>query len=151
MERPGGDAAQAVTGFLRGAGLPCRTVAPGEWGLVVEDVGGAPLEVGLRLSDGLLRAQAWVAPPGTADPHVLLHRNRLAPLARYAHSGAGDVHVHADIPASALDDALLDRLLVALVQAAEVARSGLGGAPTTPARRGGAQAAWRRDWSRYLR
>jgi hypothetical protein len=129
MERPGGNAAQAVTGFLRGTGLPCRTAAPGEWGLVVDDVGGAPLEVGLRLSDGLLCAQAWVAPAGSADPHLLLHRNRLTPLTRYAHSGAGDVHVHADIPAAALDDALLDRLLVALVQAAEVARSGSAGGP----------------------
>jgi hypothetical protein len=112
-----------VTAFLQRTGATFRTVADGEWGLVLDDVGGRPLEVGLRLADGLLRAQAWVAPAGTLDPHLLLHRNRLSTLVRYAESLAGDVHVHAEVPAAALDDATLDRMLGVLVEAAAVVRA----------------------------
>jgi hypothetical protein len=112
-----------VTAFLQQAPMAFREVSDGEWGVRIEDVAGAPLEIGLRLDDGLLRAQAWVAPAGTLDPQVLLHRNRLRPLVRYAHSSAGEVHVHGDVPAVAVDDEVLDRLLVALVEAVEVARS----------------------------
>jgi hypothetical protein len=118
-----GNAAQAVTAFLQRAPVAFREVSESEWGVRVEDVAGAPLEIGLRLDDGLLRAQAWVAPAGTLDPRVLLHRNRLRPLVRYAHSSSGEVHVHGDVPAAAIDDAVVERLLVALVEAAEVARS----------------------------
>jgi hypothetical protein len=119
-----GNAEQAVTAFLEAASEGSwRAVAPGEWGLVVDDVAGAPLDVGLRLDGGLLRAQAWVAPAGAADPHRLLHRNRLRPLVRYAHSAGGDVHVHADVPAGAVaDDGVLDRMLGELVEAAGVVR-----------------------------
>jgi hypothetical protein len=103
----------AVTTFLHTAGVPFREVAHGEWGLSIDGA-----EIGLRLSGGLLRAQCWAAPPGTHDPHALLHANRLGTLARYAHSAAGDVHVHAEIPeAAACDPAALDRLLVAVVEA----------------------------------
>jgi hypothetical protein len=142
MDGPGGNAAEAVTVFLRGAAIAHRSVAEGEWGVVLEDVGGCRLEVGLRLAGGLLRAQAWVAPAETLDPHMLLHRNRLGTLARYAHSAAGEVHVHAELPESAVDPATLDRLLVALVDAAEAARSGMASRQSDGA---GAQAARRRD------
>ena len=113
----------ALNAYLQGAAVPFRTVADGEWGVVLDDVGGEPLEVGLRLADGLLRAQAWVAPRGRLDPHLLLHRNRLTTLVRYAESLAGDVHVHAELPAPALDAAQLDRMLGLLVDAAAVVRA----------------------------
>jgi hypothetical protein len=120
---------EAVNAYLQGASPAARTVAPGEWGVVLDDVGGRPLEVGLRLADGLLRAQAWVAPAGVLDPHLLLHRNRLGVVARYAHSSAGEVHVHAELPAAAVSTSELDRMLGALVGAAETARAGWRSAP----------------------
>jgi hypothetical protein len=117
-------ATAVVNAYLQRTGAPFRAVAEGEWGLVLDDVGGRPLDVGLRLADGLLRAQAWVAPAGTLDPHLLLHRNRLATLVRYAESLAGDVHVHSEVPESAVDAAVLDRMLGLLVEAAAVVRAG---------------------------
>lgn len=119
MERSSKDAVAAVTAFLHHSGVPFREVAWGEWGLVVDGV-----EIGLRLSGGLLRAQCWAAPGGVHDPHALLHANRLGELARYAHSAGGDVHVHAEIPEVAVGDrAALDRVLAAVVEA----RARLGG------------------------
>jgi hypothetical protein len=112
-----------VNTYLQGASVRCRTVADGEWGLVLDDVGGAPLEVGLRLADGLLRAQAWAAGAGRLDPHLLLHRNRLSVLVRYAESLSGDVHVHAELPVAAVDAEQLDRMLGLLVEAAAVVRA----------------------------
>src|ERR1700761_5604304 len=93
-----------------------RELAAGEWGLSVDG-----LEVGLRASRGLLRAQAWVAPAGSVDPLLMLHRNRSLELARYATTKAGDVWVVADVPL--LDDGTpVDRLLGALVAAAALVR-----------------------------
>ncbi|HEU4976718.1 MAG TPA: hypothetical protein VFT50_16610 [Baekduia sp.] len=112
-----------VTASLQASGARWRAVADGEWGLELDDVGGGPLHVGLRLHDGLLSVQAWAAPPGVLDAHRLLHRNRLGALARYAHSAAGDVHVHAEALAEGLTAAGLDRLLGAVVEAVEAARS----------------------------
>jgi hypothetical protein len=113
----------AVTAYLQGAGTRFRTVAEGEWGVVLDDVGGRSLEVGLRVSGGLVRAQAWVAPAGAADPFVLLHRNRLGELVRYATSSAGDVFVHGEIPLRAAGEPELDRLLGSLVEAASLVRA----------------------------
>jgi hypothetical protein len=111
-----------VTAFLQGLPGPSRMVAAGEWGVVIEDVGGRPLEVGIRVAGGLLRVQAWVAGAGVLDPHLLLHRNRLGTLVRYAHSAAGEVFVHGEIPVVAVRDRELDRLLGALVEAAAAVR-----------------------------
>jgi hypothetical protein len=118
MEQASRAAVAAVTTFLHDAGAPFREVGFGEWGVDVDGV-----EIGLRLAGGLLRAQAWAAPPGVHDPHALLHANRLGTLARYAHSAAGDVHVHAEVPEVATSDpAVLDRLLVAVVERAAALR-----------------------------
>jgi hypothetical protein len=113
MKQAPRDLVAAVTAFLQDNDVPFREVAHGEWGLVIDGV-----EIGLRLADDLLRAQCWAAPPGVHDPHALLHANRLGVLTRYAHSAAGDVHVHAEIPAvAASDPRALDRLLVSVVEA----------------------------------
>src|SRR4051794_39273696 len=122
MDPPGHDPSAAVNAFLQAAGARFRTVADGEWGVALDDVGGRPLEVGLRLAGGLLRAQAWVAPAGQLDDHALLHRNRLGSVVRYAHSSAGEVWVHGEIPAMAVVAPELDRLLGLLVEAAEAVR-----------------------------
>jgi hypothetical protein len=113
MQQASSGVVAAVTVFLQESGAGFREVAFGEWGLDVDGV-----EIGLRLAGGLLRAQCWAAPPGVHDAHALLHANRLGELARYAHSAAGDVHVHAEIPeVAALDGAALDRMLGAVLEA----------------------------------
>lgn len=113
MEHSPSAAVAAVTAFLHHSAVPFREVAPGEWGLTVDGV-----EIGLRLSGGLLRAQCWAAPPGVHDAHALLHSNRLGELARYAHSAAGEVWVQAEIPEAAVGDAMaVDRMLGAVVEA----------------------------------
>ena len=122
MPHPRRTVQAAVTAVLHAAGAPWRRVADGEWGMVVEDVGGRPLEVGLRLSGGLLRIQAWVAPPGVLDRHHLLHANRLGTLVRYAEASDGSVHVHAELLEEHVDGASLDRVLGRLVDAAEAVR-----------------------------
>ena len=95
-----------------------RAVAESEWGLEIE-CAGTPLHIGLHVHRGLLRAQAAVAWPGTLDPADLLHRNRSLELVRYASTRAGEVWVVGDIPAENAD---VDRLLGALVEAAQAAR-----------------------------
>ena len=86
-----------------------RKLAEGEWGLQIDGI-----EVGLRVSRGLLRAQCWAAPE--ADAEDLLRRNRALELVRYATTRSGEVWVVGDVPAA--DGAPVDRLLGALVEAA---------------------------------
>ena len=92
-----------------------RRLAAGEWGLVTDGI-----EVGLRVSRGLLRAQAWAAPAGAFEASDLLHRNRSLELVRYATTKAGEVWVVGDVPA---DDPPVDRLLGALVDAVAALRA----------------------------
>jgi hypothetical protein len=92
-----------------------RRLAAGEWGLEADGV-----EIGLRASRGLLRAQAWAAPAGAFDAGDLLHRNRSLELVRYATTRAGELWVVGELPAA--DDAPVDRLLAAVVEAAQAAR-----------------------------
>lgn len=107
---------------LTAGGTPWRRVAPGEWGLRAE-AAGAPLDIGIALRGGLLRAQAEVLAPGAADPHELLYRNRRLALARFAHTAAGAVWIVADLPEAAVTAGELDRLLGLLVQAADDVRA----------------------------
>jgi hypothetical protein len=109
---------ELIDDYLSGLEASTRRVAPGEWGLSVEDVAGWPLHVGLALRGGLLRAQAEVLGPDQVDDHELLFRNRSLALVRYAHSGAGAVWVVGDLPAGCVSVAELDRLLGLLVSAA---------------------------------
>jgi hypothetical protein len=52
----------------------------------------------LRLDRGLLRAQAEALAPDAISDHELLYRNRSLLLVRYAHTGAGAVWVHGELP-----------------------------------------------------
>ena len=110
--------AGVIDAYLSEVEAESRRLAPGEWGLSAEDVGGWPLHVGLRLHQDLLRAQAEVVGPGQVDEHELLFRNRSLAIVRYAHTGAGAVWVVGDLPASAVTPRELDRLLGVLVAAA---------------------------------
>jgi hypothetical protein len=105
--------------------LRARRLAHGEWGITVpaEELDGEPLDVGLRVADGLLRAQA-VALHGAADldPWMLLWWNRQTRIVRLGCTRSRDVWVHADLPAACVDERTLDRLLGLLVEAAVAAR-----------------------------
>ena len=102
-----------------------RRVAHGEWGVTVapEQAAGWPLEVGLRLADGLLTAQAHaLSDPDGVDPWMLLWWNRSTRHARFACTQSREVWVHADLPATAVDERELDRLLGLVVEGAVAVR-----------------------------
>jgi hypothetical protein len=113
-------AIDAVDGYLAGVGA--RRLAEGEWGLTVPDE--HPLDVGIRVVDGLVRVQAFALPaadaPGSED---VLHWNRGTRIVRFARTRDGDVWVQADLPVGAVDSAELDRLLGLVVEAARSARA----------------------------
>ena len=112
---------EAVQAVVTGAGG--RRLADGEWGLRVDDVGGWPLDVGVRLRRGVLRAQAFVAPAGAVDEHELLVRNRGLLLVRFAHTGSGDVWLVGEVLSEHVSAESVDRLLGVLVQAAADVRT----------------------------
>lgn len=116
-----------------------RRVARGEWGITVraEHAGGWPLDVGLRMADGLLRAQAFAVPGSAAlDLGQYLHWNRDTRLVRFACTRGGDVWVQGDLPSAAVDEQALDRLLGLLAQAAVAAREHVQGIRPAGAARG---------------
>jgi hypothetical protein len=105
--------------------LRARRLAHGEWGISVpaETLGGYSLDVGLRIADGLLRAQALALPDaGDLDPWMLLWWNRQTRLVRFACTRSQDIWVHADVPVAAVDARTVDRVLGLLVEAALAVR-----------------------------
>lgn len=102
------------------AGVGARRLADGEWGLTVPDE--HPLDVGIRLADGLVRIQAFAVPAADAPADAdVLHWNRSARVVRFARTRSGDVWVQADVFADAADS--LDRVLGLVVEAARSART----------------------------
>ena len=102
-----------------------RRLAHGEWGVTVaaEAAAGWPLDVGMRIDDGLLRVQAFaLGADERVNPWNFLHWNRGTRLARFACTRAGDIWVHADLPVTAIDERMLDRLLGLVVEGAVAAR-----------------------------
>ena len=115
-----------VDAYLAGLNSEHRRVADGEWGLTVpaEAAGGWPLDVGLRIGDGMLRVQAAAADFDEAlDPWMLLWWNRQTRYVRFACTRSREVWVHADVPAIGLDERGLDRLLGLIVEGALAVRS----------------------------
>jgi hypothetical protein len=120
-------AVDAVESYVAGVpDLGARRLAHGEWGITVpgERLDGEPLDVGLRVADGLLRVQA-VALHGAADldPWLLLWWNRQTRLVRFGCTKTHDIWIHADVPAPAVDEKGVDRLLGLVVEAALAVRS----------------------------
>lgn len=113
-------AIDAVSRYLEGVGA--RRLADGEWGLTVADE--HPLDIGIRVVDGLVRIQAFAVPatdaPASED---VLHWNRAARLIRFSRTRDGDIWVQADLFATAADARALDQLLGLIVEAARAARS----------------------------
>jgi hypothetical protein len=110
------------------SGLPAlraRRPAHSEWGITVpgEELDGEPLDVGLRLADGLLRLQAVARHgAGDLDPWMLLWWNRQTRLVRFGCTRSRDIWVHADVPAAGLDERAVDRVLGLIVEAALAVR-----------------------------
>ena len=118
-------AVDTVDAYIEALPGATRRVAHGEWGVTVEadHAAGWPLEIGLRLADGLLTAKAHaLADPDGIDPWMLLWWNRSTRFARFAGTQSHEVWVHADLPAGAIDDAALDRLLGLVVEGAIAVR-----------------------------
>jgi hypothetical protein len=92
-----------------------RRLGHGEWGITLgpETAGGWALDVGMRLVEGVLRVQAFALPATEGlDPWVLLHWNRQTRFVRMACTG----WVHGDLPATAVDERAVDRLLGLVVE-----------------------------------
>ena len=80
-------------------------------------------EVGIEVQHARQRAQAFVAAHDEMlDPWLFLNWNRQTRFVRFACARNGDVWVHADLPAAAIDERSIDRLLGLLVEGATVAR-----------------------------
>src|SRR5215211_4947631 len=111
------------------SGLPdlrARRLAHTEWGLTVpgDQLDGEPLDVGLRLAEGLLRVQAVALHgAGDLDPWMLLWWNRQTRLVRFGCTRSQDIWVHADIPVSDADERGVDRLLGLITEAVVALRT----------------------------
>jgi hypothetical protein len=102
-----------------------RRLTQAEWGLTVpaEAAGGHPLDVGLRIADGLLTAKAAaLGPAGDLDPWMLLWWNRQTRHVRFGCTRSQEIWVHADLPAATVDERGLDRLLGLVVEGAVAVR-----------------------------
>jgi len=102
-----------------------RRLAPSEWGITVpaEAAGGEPLDVGLRIAEGLLSAKAAaLGPAPDLDPWMLLWWNRQTRHVRFGCTRSQEIWVHADLPATAVDARTLDRLLGLVAEGAIAVR-----------------------------
>ena len=103
-----------------------RRLEHAEWGITLrpESAAGHPLDMSVRIADGLLRAQAFALPAQDGiDPWVLLNWNRQTRFVRMACTRSGDIWVHGDLPVSAVDEQAVDRLLGLVVEGAIAVRS----------------------------
>ena len=114
-------AIEVIDGYIDALPGDTRRVAHGEWGVTIDEErgGGWALDVGLRLTDGLLRVQAFALPYREGlDFGQVLNWNRQTRMARFACTRTGDIWVQADLPAEAVDAEQLDRLLGLVVEGA---------------------------------
>ncbi|MFL5782567.1 MAG: YbjN domain-containing protein [Thermoleophilaceae bacterium] len=120
------------------ASLPgdARRLAHAEWGirLHAESAAGHPLDMSVRVDDGLVRTQAFALPAQEGiDPWLLLHWNRQTRFVRMACARSGDIWVHGDLPVAAVDEQSLDRLLGLVVEGAVAVRTYAATASAPPA------------------
>ncbi len=115
-------AVDVVDAYLDALPGESRRLAHGEWGLTVP-ADEWPVEIGLRLADGLLTVKALaLTDPEGIDPWMLLWWNRSTRMARFSCTQAREVWVHADLPAKAVDQQQVDRLLGLVVEGAVAVR-----------------------------
>src|SRR4051812_26828454 len=121
-------AVTVVDAYVDGLPGETRRLGHGEWGisLPAEQGGGWPLDVGMRVSDELLRVQAFALDASDEiNPWNFLHWNRGTRLVRFACTRAGDIWVNADLPVHAVDERMVDRLLGLVVEGAVMARTAM--------------------------
>ena len=121
-------AADVVNEYVEALPGETRRLGHAEWGITVapEQAGGWPLDVGLRIADGLLRAQAFVAPASDdINAWNFLHWNRQTRIVRFACTRSGDIWINGDVPVAGLDEQAVDRLLGLLAEGAVLARNAL--------------------------
>ncbi|MBA3301216.1 MAG: YbjN domain-containing protein [Thermoleophilaceae bacterium] len=102
-----------------------RQLAHAEWGVTVaaDQAEGRPLDIGIRIREGLLRVQAFAAPADRAfDPWLLLHWNRQTRIVRFTCTRERDIWVQADLPVTQIDEERLDALLGLVAEAAGLVR-----------------------------
>src|SRR4051794_8833597 len=111
-------AIDAVSRYLDGVGA--RRLADGEWGLTIADE--HPLDIGIRVADGLVRVQAFAVPAADAPSDSdVLHWNRSTRVVRFARTRSGDLWVQAEGFLSAASE--LDRVLGLVVEPSRSARA----------------------------
>lgn len=118
-------AVDVVDTYLEGLPGETRRVAHGEWGVTLEpeQAAGWALHVGLRLSDGVLRAQAHALENADGlDPWMLLWWNRQTRYVRFACTRGREIWVQGDLAAGDVDETGLDRLLGLVVEGAVAVR-----------------------------
>jgi hypothetical protein len=118
-------AADVVDAYVSSLPGESRRLAHTEWGVSLEpeQAGGWPLDISVRIDDGILRAQAYaLAASDDLDPWVLLHWNRQTRYVRMACSRSGDIWIHGDLPVQGLDERAVDRLLGLVVEGALAVR-----------------------------
>jgi hypothetical protein len=118
-------AVDVVDAYLASLPGETRRTAHAEWGLTLdaEHAGGWPLDLGLRIADGLLTVKAHaLGDPEHVDPWMLLWWNRSTRQVRFGSTQSRELWVHADLPVAAVDERELDRLLGLAVEAAVAVR-----------------------------
>jgi hypothetical protein len=105
-----------------------RRLSHTQWGVTIaaDQAAGWPLDVGVRIEDGILRVQAFALGADDAvNPWNFLHWNRGTRYIRFACSQSGDIWVHGDLPVAAVDDREVDRLLGLVAEGALAARNAI--------------------------
>jgi hypothetical protein len=128
-------AVTTVDAYVDGLPGEARRLGHGEWGITLppEQAGGWPLDVGIRIADGLLRVQAFALGADDAiNPWNFLHWNRSTRMARFSCTRDGDIWVQADLPATAVDEQALDRLLGLVAEGALAARQAMAARKSPP-------------------
>jgi hypothetical protein len=118
-------AVDVVDAYVHGLPTGGRRLAHAEWGITVPDetAGGTPLDVGLRIADGLLSAKAAaLGPAPDLDPWMLLWWNRQTRQVRFGCTRSREIWVHADLPVGAVDERAIDRLLGLVAEGAIAVR-----------------------------
>jgi hypothetical protein len=132
-------AASTVDAYVSTLPGGTRRLGHGEWGITLpaEQSGGWPLDVGLRIADELLRVQAFALGADDAvNPWNFLHWNRSTRIVRFSCTRAGDIWVQGDLPVSAVDERMVDRLLGLVVEGAVMARTAMAAQGEQPAEPG---------------
>ncbi len=132
-------AVDVVDRYVQGLPGETRRLSHTQWGVTIEaeQAAGWPLDVGLRIEDGILRVQAFALGADDAvNPWNFLHWNRGTRYIRFACSQSGDIWVHGDMPVSAVDDREVDRLLGLVAEGAVAARHAVADRKAPPAENG---------------